>query len=155
MRRTFTAIALAVLAQGAAAQDTRALAEGYVALPANQEMMDAMLGADAMAAQFAAGLPAGIELTEDQLARIGEVMAGAMGPLRPRMEDLMIEVSAATFTEAELRALTEFYSSPEGASVLVKTQGYFQQVMAELTPEIVGAMEAVNPEVIAIVTEGQ
>lgn len=154
MRRLIGAVALSLISGGAWAQDTAALARDYVALPANQAMMEDMLGPESMAAQFAAGLPPGVDLSDDQLARVGAVMAEAMGGLRPRMEELMIEGSAETFTAEELQALIDFYGTEPGASILLKNQEFFQGVMGTLTPEIMGAMEGVMPQILEIVEGG-
>ena len=151
-------VVLAVSIGGTAlAQETELteLAEDYVMLPANQAMMDQMLSAETMAAQFAAGLPPNVELPAETLDRVGTLMADAMAPLRPRMEALMIDGAAETFTQGELQALIDFYSTPEGEDILLKMQAYFTLTMSELTPEIMAAMTARQDELTAIIEEGR
>lgn len=131
----------------------RGLARDYVMLPANQAMMDEMLGADAMTAQFAAGLPPNVELRPETLDRVGALIAETVASLRPRMEELMIAGAAETFSEGELRALTDFYSTPEGKGIMLKMQPYFARVMGQLTPEIMAAMSARQDELTVILEE--
>ena len=151
IRPLLAAAALALsLTSPAAAQDMRALAQAYVDLPANQQMMADMLSPQSMAAQFAAGLPPGTPVSEAQLARIGTLMATTMADLQPLMRDSMIDTAAATFTEAELRALTEFYSSEVGSSILLKMQPFFQTTMAEIQPRMMQQTQAIIPQIIAI-----
>ncbi|KIT15370.1 DUF2059 domain-containing protein [Jannaschia aquimarina] len=149
-----SAIGLAGFAE-AQEDDRRALARTYVDMPANQAMMDQMMGADVLAAQFTAGLPPQVELSPGALERIGALMSEAMTSLRPKMQEMMVEGAAETFTAAELRALIEFYSTPEGEGVLLKMPPYFSRTMSELMPEIMQAMSARQTEIIAIIEEGR
>ncbi|MCK0166568.1 DUF2059 domain-containing protein [Jannaschia sp. S6380] len=155
-RWTAPGLALAVcVGGGALAQeaDIEALARDYVMLPANHAMMDQMLGADTLAAQFAASLPPQVDLRPETMAEVGVLMEETMAPLRPRMEELMVEGAAETFSEAELRALINFYSTPEGEGVLMKMQPYFTRTMGELTPEIMAAMSTRQDDLMAIMEE--
>lgn len=150
-RLALSALALALsLAAPVGAQDMRALAQAYVDLPANQQMMADMLSPQSMAAQFAAGLPPGTPVSDAQLAEIGALMATTMADVQPLMRESMIETAATTFTEAELRALTDFYSSEVGSSILLKMQPFFQATMADIQPRIMQQTQAIIPQIIAI-----
>lgn len=142
------------LAAPAAAQDIEALAEDYVNLPANQRMITEMFSTEAMAAQFATGLPPGVTLTDAQRAEVGELLSGVLTDMRPEIEAAMVEASADQFTQAELEALIGFYSSDVGASVLVKMQPYFQDYMADIQPGMMNRIQSVLPEITRIM-EGE
>ena len=151
IRPLLAAAALALaLTSPVTAQDVRALAQAYVDLPANRQMMADMLSPQSMAAQFAAGLPPGTPVTEAQLAEIGTLLANSMADVLPLMRESMIDTAATTFTEAELRALTDFYSSEVGSSILLKMQPFFQTTMAEIQPRILQQTQAIVPQIIAI-----
>ena len=103
------AVAFALMALPAASQDNRALAQQYVELPTVQKMMDDLFAPEALAGGVLAQLPPGMQVSQDQATRLGETMAKSMASLRPRMVELMITGSAATFSAAELEALIAFY----------------------------------------------
>ena len=144
----------AFVAFPAMAQDRASLARDYVALPANQQMMTDMFSPASMAAQFMIGLPAGMSVSAEQQARIGQLLSEVMNGVRPQMEASMTAAAAETFTEAELVALIEFYSTDIGAAILGKNQGFFQQVMAEVQPQIMANTQAVLPQLIEILQGG-
>jgi hypothetical protein len=66
------------------------------------------------------------------------------------MMQLMIEQSAANFTEDELRAMLDFYGSDRGAAIMRKTQPFFQAVMAGLAPRIQATQQTMVPQITAI-----
>lgn len=135
------------LAAPAAAQDLERLAEDYVNLPANQQMITEMFAPEAMAAQFATGLPPGVTLTDAQRDEIGTLLSDVLTDMRPQIEAAMIESSAEQFTGDELEALIEFYSSDIGTSVLLKMQPFFESYMAEIQPGLMSRIQSVLPEI--------
>jgi hypothetical protein len=146
-----TALCLA-LSPAAYAQDVQALAEEYVKMPEVQQMMTEMFSPEMMASQFKIGLPPGTELTDSQLERIGKLMSDTMNQFRPRIEELMIVGSAKHFSAEELQALIDFYRSEHGASVMAKMQPFMQEFMAELSPDMMTAMQGVQGDVLAIMS---
>lgn len=153
LARLASAAALALaLSLPAAAQDVQALADEYVRMPEVQKMIDDMFTPASMAAQFKAGLPPGMALTDDQSQKIGVLMSGVMTGFRPRMEQLMIDGSARHFSTVELQALIDFYRSEHGASVMSKMQPYMTEVMGAMMPEMMAEMAKVGPEIQAILS---
>ena len=150
----FLALALAALAPRAAPAQTapEALVREYAGLPAVQAMMAAMFSPETSAAQLAATLPPGISLSDDQLARIGTILSAEMISFQPRLEVLMIEGMMQAFTEEEVQAMIDFYSSPVGASILLKTQPMFTSIMAQMGPEIQARMLGRQAEILQIIT---
>jgi hypothetical protein len=146
-----TALCLA-FSPAAMAQDVQALAEEYVRMPEVQNMITEMFSPASMAAQFKMGLPPGMELTDSQSERIGQLMSDTMNQFRPKMEELMISSSAKHFTVEELQALIDFYKSEHGASVMAKMQPYMQDFMAQMMPDMMTAMQAVGGEIQAIMS---
>lgn len=154
-RRTLSlalALALGLTPFAAPAQNApEALVQEYAALPAVQEMMAAMFSPETSAAQLAATLPPGMDLSDDQLARIGAIMSAELTDFQPRMEELMIAGMVETFTAEEVQAMIDFYSSPVGASILLKTQPMFTAIMAEIAPEIQTRMMGRQAEIMQII----
>jgi len=138
---------LALLATPVAAQDIAELAEDYVNLPANQQMISEMFAPESMASQFETGLPPGVTLSDTQRSEIGALLSGVLTDLRPDIEAAMISASATHFTEDELTALIDFYSSEAGAGVLLKMQPFFQDYMGEIQPAMMSRIEGVLPEI--------
>lgn len=117
-----------------AAQDTAALAEKYMKLPAMQVMLDSILGPGfiepMMAAMGGPGLPQ--EKREKLVKIIGEEMA----VVRPGMEKAMIDAAAQTYTAAELEAMIAFNSTPEAASIMKKLQTFNAAYLARFGPSM-------------------
>jgi hypothetical protein len=156
MSRLLLAAAVAVplaCAAPARAQDTRALAQQYVEMPEVQVMFDEMISPEMLAEQFRFGLPPDFEISDDQLDRIGDVMADMMTSLRPDMTAMMVDGLDEAFTAAELSALIAFYSSPEGASVMRKMTPFLQQFMAEFAPLVAQRQQEFLPALIEILEE--
>ncbi|WP_167767002.1 DUF2059 domain-containing protein [Jannaschia formosa] len=147
---TAGALCLALAAPAWAQDDTRALAEEYVALPGVQVVMDEMFAPEALVAQFMSQIPPTVEVSEAKQARIGALMSEALGSLRPELEAAMIESSAATFTAPELEALIAFYETEEGASVMTKMQPMMADFLARMGPRLTEMQQGIVPEVIAI-----
>lgn len=156
MSRLLLTLALAApvaITTPAFAQDTAALAQQYADLPEVALMFDDMFSPDVLAQQFRLGVPAEFEISDDQLARIGDVMGEMMASIRPDLTTMMVDGMAKEFTAEELTALIGFYSSPEGASVMRKMQPFFQRVMAEFMPIIQQRQQEYLPALIAILEE--
>ena len=133
--------------------DTKALAHEYANLPGVQQLFEDMFSSEALAAQFRLGVPAEIEISDEKLSRIGDVLSIEMNKLRPEMTDYMITSMADAFSEDELSALIEFYSSEHGASAMRKMQPYMADVMAQLMPRMGAMQQAVLPQIIEIMQE--
>jgi hypothetical protein len=152
MRALILAAALALLPLAATAQPApETLVREYAGLPAVQQMMAAMFSPEASAAQLQATLPPGMNLTDDQLSRIGEIISAEMIDFQPRMEGMMIAAMVETFTEEEVQAMIDFYSSPVGASILLKTQPMFTSIMTQMGPEIQTRMMGRQAEIMQII----
>jgi len=147
------AIAFAVMAFPAASQDNRALAQQYVELPTVQKMMDDLFAPEALAGGVLAQLPPGMQVSQDQATRLGETMAKSMASLRPRMVELMITGSAATFSAAELEALIAFYQSEHGAEIMAKMPVLMQSTMQQMAPNIQALQMELGPQIEAILRE--
>lgn len=154
LKTTLAASAVAfALTQAAFAETAEDLAHEYVSLPQMQQMMEDMFSPGNMAAQFAAGLPPDMQLTNDQLQRIGVILSGSMQSMKPRLESVMIELSAEMFSEDELRALIAFYSSEHGASVMAKMSPFMQQAMARIGPDLEQRNQQDMAKIIKIIRE--
>ena len=156
MKYVFAAMcAAAILTAPVMAQDRSQLPRDYTILPAVQQMIDDMFSADAMMSNFAAGLPAGFSMTAEQSERIGTILSNGMGPLRPKMVEVMVETSAAWFTTEELEALIAFYSTDVGSSILRKNQGFFAQAMSQMAPDLQEMQRAVGPDILKVLQATQ
>lgn len=153
MKHLIHAAAFALLATPTFAQDTTALAQDYVDLPAVQSMITAMFSPETMGEQMANSLPPSITLSPAQQTRIGEVMSAAMNKMRPRLEELMVSGSAETFTAAELDAMIAFYQTEHGAAILTKSAPFMTKVMGALAPEMQALQTEVGPEINKILQE--
>lgn len=154
LKKSLTIAALLTTLSGPLLADSRMdLAKQYAELPANQQMMTEMFSPKSMGSQFASMLPPTLQVNDDQVQRVGALMSEVMVSIRPQMEELMVTKSAEAFSEDELKAMIEFYSSEVGASILLKTQPYFQSVMAEMNPLIMQRMGAIGPQIDAILSE--
>jgi len=154
MRLAAFAFAAALLAAPPlAAQDRLDLARQYAEMPEVQASFDDMFAPDVLAQQFRIGVPAEIEITDEQLGKIGVVMARMMTSLRPELTQMMIDGMAQNFTGGELTALVAFYGSPEGASVMRKLQPFYQQMLADFMPLVQTRQQEYLPELIAILEE--
>ena len=151
IKRTFhAAITAMVLATPLQAQTAQDLAAQYVAMPEIQQMMADMFAPEAMAQQFASGLPAGMQISAEQSSAIGTLLSGVMNDIKPKMEDLMREGTARHFSVDEIKALMAFYSSEHGASIMTKMQPFFQEIMGQLQPAINQNMQSVMPKIVEI-----
>lgn len=75
-----------------------------------------------------------------------DVMFGAMD--KQAMKEDTIKLMAKHFTVDELKALTAFYASPEGKSVMKKMPVYMSESMPIIQREVMKGMAAVQAELI-------
>ncbi|MEM7523116.1 MAG: DUF2059 domain-containing protein [Pseudomonadota bacterium] len=159
MKRLASAtLALALSAGIAAAQDPatspedmaarQAAAEAYVALPGVQAALDEMFAPAALAENFAASMPPARAPTPEQLETIGDLLAEALTPFRPDLTAAMAEGTAEWFTLEEIAALSAFYESDVGASVMRKFQPYMRDVMTQVWPKLFSAQRAALPAIM-------
>lgn len=153
MKTLVRAAAFTLLTLPAFAQDTTALATEYVELPAVQEILQDMFSAEVLTAQFKINLTPESSLSDDQLTRIGILMAKKLAPLRPRMEEAMIASSAEIFTAAELEAMIAFHATEHGATIMKKMQPLMTSVMTDVAPELRSIQESMAPEFMKIIEE--
>ncbi|MBC7962325.1 MAG: DUF2059 domain-containing protein [Steroidobacteraceae bacterium] len=59
------------------------------------------------------------------------------------LESITLETMPNHFTTKEIRAMSKFYSSPEGASILKKFGGYMAAIMLAIQNQI---MKAIQPQ---------
>jgi hypothetical protein len=151
----FAALTLALILATAPgrAQDVRDLAETYADLPEVQAMWDDIFSPLWLSNQFRLGVPPEVEITNDQLDRIGALLAGEMEAMRPRMRAMMVETMAGAFSAEELAALVDFYRSEHGAAVMTKMPGFSTRYSAALAPMIQSAQQAVLPQITSIMAE--
>lgn len=146
-------IALFILASGAHAQSRTDLARQYVELPAVQNMMDDMFSRDAIYAQFKAGFPKHIKISNAKKRRIGGILTQGMAHLRPALTKIMISEAARTFTKAELVAMVDFYSSKIGASILSKSSRLTTRSMVRLSPHMQAIRKSMAPAIYKIIKD--
>ncbi|MFV0475554.1 MAG: DUF2059 domain-containing protein [Pikeienuella sp.] len=146
-------LAIALLAAGPAlaqSPETQEAAKRYIEMPGVQQMMDDMFSADTLAQGFLSALPPNVEVTPEQSAEIGELMASSVSSLRPTIQQAMLDGAAKHFTADELNALITFYESEQGASVMAKMQPYMQDVMGQIMPQMMAAQQQSMPEILKI-----
>lgn len=153
MKQVFLAATLSLCALPAFAKDVRALATEYVTMPAVQNMMTDMFSPETMTVQFRASLPAGVNIADDKVAKIGALLSETMAELKPSMDEKMIEATVRHFSEGEIQSMIDFYSSEHGASIMSKMSVYMAEFMGELGPEIQATNARIYPEIQKILAE--
>ncbi len=91
------------------------------------------------------------------IARMGAMQADALGPvmreMQPVSRQLTIEAYAREFTEAELKAITAFYSSPAGMKLRARQPavlaGVNRQIQQRFGPRMQAAEKAIAPKLDA------
>jgi len=101
---------------------------------------------------------AGKELTPEQraeadrlLARTNEIMRKALS--WQEMRPLYIDVYKKTFTREDVRAITKFYESPAGRSLLDKTPALMQNLMGAIQVKMEPVMEQLQAEMKNVTPE--
>ncbi|MEP5759618.1 MAG: DUF2059 domain-containing protein [Litoreibacter sp.] len=117
----------------------RAAATGYIDTPVQQELMNQILSPESMITQLRArGLP------EDKATAAAAIISDETNSIRDELREAMINGLAENFSLEEIIALTEFYSSPVGASAIAKLQPYMTQTMTTLTPSLQAMQERIQ-----------
>lgn len=137
----------------ASAQSPEALdaAKRYLETPGMREMIDSMSSPEMMTQGILSSLPPNMEVTDEQVTRIGEIMSEAFSAIQPEMERIMLESTARHFTVEEIEAMIEFYSSDIGASVMSKMQPYMQDSMQQMIPQLTQVQQQVMPQIVEII----
>ena len=91
----------------------------------------------------------GNELTEDKRKQMQEAMAASNAIIQKHLswdalEPIVRKVYAQTFSKREVQAMTAFYTSPEGASILKKAPQAMALTMQEIQPVMLSAMQEVK-----------
>jgi hypothetical protein len=159
MKKTRLLLALLALATGAFAQDTSAaklaLAREAIAALKADKMIDGMTAQmKQMSNQMVAGgLPA--DATPAQRALAEEFQTKVLNlsmESAKTMISQMDQVYAEVFTDAELKAMTAFFKSPEGESMMAKQPQVMQRVMPlaqSMQRELMPKMQALAEELKA------
>ncbi len=143
-------LALAGLAQ--AAEPSDADIEKLLKASRAESMLNALVPQmEAMQRQQFEQLTAGRELTPEQraeadrlLARTNEIMRKTLS--WQEMRPMYIDVYKKTFTREDVRAITKFYESQAGRSLLDKTPALMQNLMGAIQVKMAPMMEELQAE---------
>ncbi|MEO1471490.1 MAG: hypothetical protein AAFV86_20815 [Pseudomonadota bacterium] len=127
------AASLALASLPATADALRDAARAYVKSSVIQGTMDDMLSPALLEQQIREAAP---RMDADLVKEAGEIIREEMSALRPAIEEAMIDAAAKSFTLGELRALSAFIATREGASAMGKMAPYMQSAMSTLGPEV-------------------
>lgn len=108
-------------------------AHSYVNTLAHQKLMDDILSPGALMAQMD---PTGTLIPNDKKGPITTIISEEMIAIRPVMLESIAQGMAARFTLEEINALTEFSSSPIGASAMSKMATYVHETLISVRPQI-------------------
>ena len=128
MRHLLLAATLA-FALPAQADEATDAATAFIESPVQQKLLDDMLSPEMLMTQFEA---MNVQIPPEQLDVILVIVTEELNAFRPEMEQAMIAGAAQAFTVDEINALTEFYSSPLGASAMGKMNPYMQATMSSM-----------------------
>lgn len=83
---------------------------------------------------------------EEKRARAQRILAAQEAELRKmltwsRLQPIYTQVYADTLTDKEVQALTVFYESPEGRSLMQKLPQIMQRTMAEMQPMVLESIQ--------------
>lgn len=110
-----------------------AAAKQFVTSPGQQAMLDGILSKDVIISQLYAMAPA---VPDDDKDVIATIVAQELDDFRPAMEAAVISALTKHFTLDEIKAMTDFYSTPEGASIGAKMQPYTIEVYQIMGPQL-------------------
>lgn len=150
MKRFALAAALLLSAPFAhAAPPTEAQVDRLLEVMDTQKMMDGMLAQMEQATQQMGRSMLGPDATAEQRAKFEKVMAGQQAVLREmlaadRLQPIYRSVYADVFTAEEVQAMTEFYSSPTGRSILDKMPQVMGRTMQAMQPLMREVMQQVQ-----------
>lgn len=105
----------------------------FVTSPGQQAMLDGILSKDVIISQLYAMAPA---VPDDDKDVIATIVAQELDDFRPAMEAAVISALTKHFTLDEIKAMTDFYSTPEGASIGAKMQPYTIEVYQIMGPQL-------------------
>ena len=127
-----------------------AAAQVYIDMALADFDMEAMIGMlyQPILDQVTAG---GAMLTEDQLAKIKALYLDAFAEPLPALMRDQAGIMADMFTLAEIKALNDFYATPEGKSVMAKLPQLTAAQQPALNQFIGTTMQDLMPQVLAIV----
>lgn len=151
-RLLMMAALLAVAGWVHAAQPSDADIEKLLKASRAESMLNALIPQmEAMQRQQFEQLTAGKELTAEQraeadrlLARTNEIMRRTLS--WQEMRPLYIDVYKKTFTREDVRAITRFYESDAGRSLLDKTPALMQNLMGAIQLKMAPMMEELQAE---------
>ena len=157
MKKTALLLALVVFTTGALAQDNAAklaLAREVISALQADKMIDGML---AQVKQMAAAQSsAGPDATPEQKAKAEKLQSDIMDltmNAAKKMVSQMDQLYADVYSEADLKAMKAFFSSPEGQSMINKQPQLMQRMMPlvekmqqELMPQIQTLTQAAKAE---------
>lgn len=134
MKLIFAALTMAV-ALPAYADEVTDAATAFIESPVQQKLLDDMLAPEMIMTQFQAmNLP----IPPENMETILTIVTEELNAFRPEMESAMIVGAAEAFSVEEINALTEFYSSPLGASAMGKMNPYMQATMGSMSKGLQG-----------------
>lgn len=149
-----------VLACGAgpvlAAEPTEADIEKLLEVSRAQSMLNAIVPQmEAMQRQQFEQLMANKELSAEQRAEVEQIQAKTMDIVRrslawEEMRPLYVDVYKKTFTRDDVRAITKFYESKAGQSLLDKTPMLMQNLMGAVQQKMVPMVEELQKEIQTI-----
>ena len=127
-----------------------AAAQVYIDMALADFDMEAMIGMlyQPILDQVTAG---GAVLTEDQLAKIKALYLEAFAEPLPALMRDQAGIMADMFTLAEIKALSDFYATPEGKSVMAKLPQLTAAQQPALNAFIGTTMQGLMPQVLAVV----
>lgn len=150
MKRLALAAALLLSAPFAhAAPPSQAQIDRLLEVMDTQKMMDGMLAQMEQATQQMGRSMLGPDATAEQRAKFDKVMAEQQAFLRrmlaaDRLQPIYRTVYADVFSAEEVQAMTDFYSSPTGRSILQKMPQVMGRTMQEMQPLMREAMQEVQ-----------
>jgi hypothetical protein len=124
-----------------------------------QGMLDAVLPQmEAMQRQQFEQITAGKDLGAEQKAEIERMHVRTSDILRrslswQEMRPLYIDVYKKTFTREDVRAMTKFYESPAGKSLLDKTPALMQNLMGAVQQKVLPLLEQLKTELDTVAVE--
>lgn len=156
LRFVFLAGLLLAAGMAAAAEPTDADIEKLLQVSRAQSMLTAVVPQmEVMQRQQFDQLMAGKELTPEQraeadrlLAKTNEIMRKALS--WEEMRPLYVDVYKKTFTREDVRAITKFYESPAGRSLLDKTPALMQNLMGAMQQKMTPLLEELRTEIQSV-----
>ncbi len=131
------------LSVGSAAQEAErtALAEQYMALPAMQTMLDQVLGPGFIEPMLAS--MGGVAAMPQKRERAVAIVTEELARVRPGMVKAMTVSAAEVYSEAELKALIAFNSTPEAVAINAKLNAFNQAYLSRFSPEMTAMQQRI------------